>query len=51
MTELDKDKLEQLLETEHPQYGILGMVRLIGGERYCFFVKDHIVTMIPFEML
>lgn len=51
MTMTDHDKLVRLFEMEHPEYGVLGMVKLIDGERYCFFVKGIIVTMIPFEMV
>lgn len=51
MTKSDQDKLVRLFETEHPEYGVLGMIKLIDDERYCFFVKGIVVTMIPLEMV
>ena len=47
----DVERLTYLFENDHEDYGILSMVRLIDGERYCFFVKDNIVSMIPFSMI
>ena len=44
-------RLTYLFEYGHKEYGRLEMVRLITGERYCFFVKDNLVSMIPYFMV
>ena len=49
--EQDIQRLTYLFEHDHKEYGRLGMVRLISGERYCFFVKDNLVSMIPYFMV
>jgi len=49
--EQDIKRLTYLFENDHAEYGRLSMVRLIDGERYCFFVKDNLVSMIPYIMV
>lgn len=49
--EQDIQRLNYLFENDHEEYGRLSMVRLIDGERYCFFVKDNLVSMIPYFMV
>lgn len=49
--EADIKRLTYLFEHDHKEYGRLGMVKLISGERYCFFVKDNLVSMIPYFMV
>jgi hypothetical protein len=49
--EADIKRLTYLFEHDHKEYGRLCMVKLISGERYCFFVKDNLVSMIPYFMV
>lgn len=49
--EQDIKRLTYLFEHDHKEYGKLSMVRLIDNERYCFFVKDNLVSMIPYFMV
>jgi hypothetical protein len=49
--EADIKRLTYLFEHDHKEYGRLSMVKLISGERYCFFVKDNLVSMIPYFMV
>jgi hypothetical protein len=51
MTKEEIKQLTYLFEHDHKEYGKLSMVRLIDGERYCFFVKDNLVSMIPYSMV
>jgi len=37
--EADIKRLTYLFEHDHKEYGRLGMVKLISGERYCFFCE------------
>jgi len=51
MTTEEIKRLTYLFENDHEEYGRLSMVRLIDGERYLFFVKENLVSMIPYFMV
>jgi hypothetical protein len=35
----------------HPVYGVCKMMGMISGERYRWFVKNNVVSMIPLSVL
>ncbi len=51
MTTEEQTKIIRLFTEPHPEYGILGAIAYTGGERYGFFEKDNVVTMIPLWMV
>jgi len=51
VTTEEQAKIIRLFTEPHPEYGILGAITYTGGERYGFFEKDGVVSMIPLWMV
>lgn len=51
MTTEEQAKIIRLFTEPHPEYGILCAITYTGGERYGFFEKDGVVSMIPLWMV
>lgn len=39
--------MEWMIGDKHPEYGVVSAMGIISGERYRWFVKGNVVSMIP----
>ena len=51
MTNAEIDAIKWKLGDIHPLYGEVVMMGTTGGERYRWFQKDNVVSMIPLSFL